>query len=37
VGTPHQLAVQGVLGRFIEREGIIFDSDSLTIHVTPTN
>ena len=37
VGTPHQLADQGVLSRFIEREGIAFDRDSLTIRVTPTN
>ena len=34
VGTPHQLADQGVLSRFIEREGIAFDRDSLTIRVT---
>ena len=33
VGTPHQLADQGVLSRFIEREGITFDRDSLTIRV----
>ena len=33
VGTPHQLADQGVLSRFIEREGITFDRNSLTIRV----
>ena len=33
VGTPHQLAEQGVLSRFIEREGITFDRSSLTIRV----
>ena len=37
VGTPHQLAEQGVLSRFIEREGITFDRDSLTIRVTATS
>ncbi len=33
VGSPLELASQGVLSRFIEREGIIFDKDTLTIHV----
>lgn len=37
VGTPHQLAKQGALSRFIEREGITFDRDSLTIRVTPAD
>ena len=36
VGSPRQLADQGVLSRFIEREGITFDRSSLTIRVTPT-
>ena len=35
VGTPHQLAEQGALSRFIEREGITFDRGSLTIRVAP--
>ena len=34
VGTPRELAGQGVLSRFIEREGITFDKTTLTIHVT---
>ena len=34
VGTPQELAAQGVLARFIEREGITFDSDSLTIRIS---
>ena len=34
VGTPKELAVNGVLGRFIEHDGIRFDSQSLTIHVS---
>ena len=34
VGTPQQLADSGVMGRFIEREGIRFDKDTLTIHIT---
>ena len=35
VGTPQELATQGVLQRFIERPGIHFDNQTLTIHVTP--
>ena len=34
VGTPQELAQQGVLSRFIEREGITFDKETLTIHVS---
>ncbi len=34
VGTPQELATQGVLGRFIEHNGIVFDAETLTIHVT---
>ena len=34
VGTPKELAVNGVLSRFIERDGIRFDSQNLTIHVS---
>ena len=33
VGTPAELAAQGVLSRFIEHDGIVFDKDSLTIRV----
>lgn len=33
VGTPEQLAEEGVLSRFIEHEGIVFDKESLTIHI----
>ena len=33
VGTPRQLADQGVLERFIAHDGIRFDGESLTIHV----
>jgi iron complex transport system ATP-binding protein len=35
VGTPRQLAEQGALSRFIEREGITFDRSSLTIRIEP--
>ena len=35
VGTPQELATQGALQRFIERPGIHFDNQTLTIHVTP--
>ena len=34
VGTPRELAASGALSRFIERNGISFDKDTLTIHVT---
>ncbi len=34
VGSPSELAAQGMLSRFIEREGIVFDKETLTIHVT---
>ena len=34
VGSPKTLAEQGVLGRFIEREGIAFDPKTMTIKVT---
>lgn len=37
IGTPLQLAQQGALGRFIEREGITFDPESLTIRVKRNN
>jgi iron complex transport system ATP-binding protein len=35
VGTPRELAQQGVLERFIEHSGIRFDKDTLTIQVIP--
>ena len=34
IGSPKTLAEQGALGRFIEREGIAFDSKTMTIKVT---
>lgn len=34
IGTPRELASQGVLGSFIERGGIVFDKATLTIYVT---
>ncbi len=34
VGTPRQLADTGALDRFITHDGITFDKDTLTIHVT---
>ena len=33
VGTPRQLADNGALSRFIERDGIVFERDSLTLKV----
>lgn len=34
VGTPRQLADNGALSRFIERDGIVFERDSLTLRVS---
>lgn len=34
IGSPQQLAQQGALGRFIEREGISFDPETLAIRIT---
>lgn len=34
VGTPRELADEGVLSRFIEHKGITFNADTLTIRVT---
>lgn len=34
VGTPRQLADNGALSRFVERDGIVFERDSLTLRVT---
>ena len=36
IGTPQELAVSGVLGRFVERKGIHFDSETLTIRINKT-
>ena len=33
MGTPRQLADSGALSRFVEREGIVFERDSLTLRV----
>lgn len=33
IGTPQELAQQGVLGRYVERPQVLFDSDSLTIRI----
>ena len=33
VGTPHELSAQGALSRFIERDGITFDRETLQIRV----
>ena len=33
VGTPRQLADDGVLSRFVERQGIVFDKESLSVRV----
>ena len=37
IGTPRQLAQQGALGRFIEREGIVFDPETLAIRIVKNN
>ena len=33
IGTPQELAKEGVLGRYVERPQVHFDRDTLTIHV----
>ena len=37
IGTPKQLAQQGALGKFIEREGIAFDPETLAIRIVKNN
>ena len=37
IGTPTQLAQQGALARFIERDGIVFDSETLSIRIIKNN
>ena len=37
IGTPQELAQQGALGRFIEREGIVFDPETLSIRIVKNN
>lgn len=34
VGTPRQLADNGALSRFVEREGIVFERDTLTLRIS---
>jgi len=36
IGTPQELSAKGVLGRFVERRGITFDSQTLTIRIDKT-
>ena len=33
IGTPRQLAADGILSRFVERDGIVFDRQSLSVRV----
>ena len=33
IGSPQELAASGDLGRFIERQNIVFDKETLTIRV----
>ena len=37
IGSPQQLAHEVILGRFIEREGITFDPETLTIRIACNN
>ena len=37
IGTPQELAQQGILGRFIEREDIAFDPETLAIKILRNN
>ena len=36
IGTPEELAEKGVLGRFVERRGISFDRQTMTIRIDKT-
>ena len=36
IGTPQELSAKGVLGRFVERRGITFDSQTMTIRIDKT-
>ena len=33
VGTPRQLAANGMLGRFVAQKGIVFDTERLSVVV----
>jgi iron complex transport system ATP-binding protein len=33
IGTPHELANQGVISRFVERPGVVFDKENLSIRI----
>lgn len=37
IGAPRQLASEGVLGRFIQRDGITFDPETLAIRIACNN
>lgn len=37
IGSPRQLASEGVLGRFIQRDGITFDPETLAIRIACNN
>ena len=37
IGTPRQLAQQGALGKFIERDGIAFDPETFAIRIVKNN
>jgi iron complex transport system ATP-binding protein len=36
MGTPRELADKGLLGHFVEREGIVFDRETLSVRVRET-
>jgi iron complex transport system ATP-binding protein len=33
IGTPRELADQGVVSRFVERPGVVFDKENLSIRI----
>jgi hypothetical protein len=33
IGTPRELAKQGIISRFVERLGVIFDKEKLSIRI----
>ena len=33
IGTPRELAEQGIISRFVERPGVVFDKENLSIRI----
>jgi hypothetical protein len=33
IGTPRELAEQGIISKFVERPGVVFDKENLSIRI----